>query len=76
MFGPDKVAQLGMPEGKPWPSEIHRVVAQYALGFNESILTVEQLQMYVGIICEFDEEALKTVTAEDLEKRGIPRPIS
>jgi hypothetical protein len=76
MFAPSKVAELGMPEGQPWPSEVHKVVSQYALGFNENINTVEELREKVAIICSLDEAELKTATAEDLEKRGIPRPIS
>jgi hypothetical protein len=74
MYVFDDMIDMGLIEGKSWPSPAHRKVAQNVLLRNPMVTSRTLLQEYVDIICNLTEEAINEVTVNDLRSLDIPIP--
>lgn len=71
MYMLESMIDMGLANGKEWPSNSHRVVAQTILLNNPNITSRDKLTSGVEKILSIPMEEIETVTLQDLYKYGF-----
>lgn len=71
MFGPSHIYLALYFTRKPY-TDVHRKLAEFALGLREKVNTPEELEAGINIVLAMTEDEIKVATIESLKAKGLP----
>lgn len=73
MYMMDNMIDIGLPDGKDWPTKAHRIVAKHVGLCNPRVTNRDALTEVVSSVLSIPNDAIEKVSLIDLvEDYGVP----